>query len=78
MDRSNVNGEFYDLVRRRLLQETNKLMLNTSSCRLRIVHSDFKHGVDASGWNIDKFLRSVPWLLKIDENITEYQLKMNS
>ena len=39
-------------------------MLNIGSCGLNVLHGAFKHGVDASGWNIDEFLRSVHWLLK--------------
>ena len=46
-------------------------MLNTGSRGLYIVHSSFKHSVDASGWNIDEFLRSAHRLLKDDPDRRE-------
>jgi hypothetical protein len=39
-------------------------MLNIGSCGLHIIHGAFKYGIDASGWNVDEFLKSVHWLLK--------------
>ena len=64
MDGPNVNWKFYEIVQKRLQKEYTKSMLNTGSCGLHIVHGAFKHGVDASGWNVDEFLKSVHWLLK--------------
>lgn len=64
MDGPNVNWKFYEIVQSRLLKETNKSMLNLGSCGLHILHGAFKYGVEASGWNIDEFLKSVHWLLK--------------
>ena len=61
INRPIVYGKVYDLVQRRLHQETK---LNTGSCGLHILHSAFKHGVNASGRNIDEFLRNMHWLLE--------------
>src|SRR6267154_4379129 len=59
MDGPSMNWKFYDLIQSRLQIDNNKSMLNTGSCGLYIVHGAFKHGVEACGWNIDDFLRSV-------------------
>jgi hypothetical protein len=64
MDGPNVNWKFYDIIQNRLQIEKNKSMLNAGSCGLHIVHGAFKHGIDASGWNVDEFLKSIHWLLK--------------
>ena len=37
-------------------------MVNSS--HFKILHGAFKHGVEASGWNVDEFLKSIHWLLK--------------
>jgi len=47
-----------------LKKEYNKLLLNIGSCGLHIVHGSFKKGVEATGWSIDEFLKSILWLLK--------------
>ena len=64
MDGPNVNWKFYDLMQKQIEKDTNSSMLNIGSCGLHIVHDAFKHGVDASGWTVDEFLKSVYWLLK--------------
>ena len=64
MDGPNVNWKFYECVQRRLQNDVNKALLNTGSCGLHILHGAFKHGVEASGWNVDDFLKSLHWLLK--------------
>lgn len=64
MDGPAVNWKFYDTIQSRLQKEKHKSMLNTGSCGLHIVHGAFKHGIDASGWNVDEFLKSIHWLLK--------------
>jgi hypothetical protein len=68
MDGPNVNWKFYELVQSRLQKKINKSMLNIGSCGLHILHGAFKHGVEASGWNIDEFLKSVHWLLKYTQD----------
>src|SRR6218665_3172853 len=52
--------------------ETNKSKLNTGSCGLHILHSAFKFGVNASGRNIDEFLRNMHWLLEDTPDCREY------
>lgn len=64
MDGPNVNWKFFEAIQSQLYKDTNHLMINIGSCGLHIVHGAFKHGVDASGWTVDEFLKSIYWLLK--------------
>ena len=63
MDGPNVNWNFFNIIQSRLQKENTKSILNTGSCGIHILHGAFKHGVEASGWNVDEFLKNIHWLL---------------
>jgi len=64
MDGPNVNWKFHDLIDSQLNKDKGASLLNIGSCGLHIVHGGFKHGVIASGWSVDEFLKNLHLLFK--------------
>ena len=64
MDGPNVNWKFIDMFNKQLLDENSTTFLNIGSCGLHIVHGAFKHGSDATGWELEKFFKGIYQLFK--------------
>jgi len=64
MDGPNVNWSFYEKMQQKVKSECGCQMLNIGSCGLHIVHGAFKHGCNATKWDIQSVLRAVYTLFK--------------
>lgn len=58
MDGPSVNWAFYEKLQQKVKAECNCQILNIGSCGLHIVHGAFKHGCNATKWDIAAVLRS--------------------
>ena len=59
MDGPNVNWSFHDKLQKKLKLDFNAQLLDVGSCGLHIVHGAFKHGAEASKWEIASVMQSV-------------------
>ena len=64
MDGPNVNWKFFRLFKRKVEEKHNLPVINIGSYGLHIVHSAFRDGATASGWDIVKLLISLCCLFK--------------
>ena len=46
-------------------KQTGEKPLNIGSCGLHVIHNCFRDGCPAAEWEVETFLSSVRWLLKI-------------
>ena len=54
MDRSNVNLKLLKKLKEQMSKLESPGLIDFGSCNLHIVHSAFKFGTEASGWNLKK------------------------
>ena len=56
---TDVNWPFHDKLQKKLKLDFNSQLLDVGSCGLHIVHGAFKHGAEASKWEIASVMQSV-------------------
>ena len=59
MDGPSVNWAFYEKLQQKVKDECSCQILNIGSCGLHIVHGAFKHGCNATKWDIAAVMRSM-------------------
>ena len=64
MDGPNVNWKVFRLLSEKLETECSNTLLDIGSCGLHIVHTAFKDGCSASGWEIHKLPSALHYLFK--------------
>ena len=63
MDGPSANWEFFNSVTKKREEDELPALINIGSCGLHVIHGAFKTGVEATNWNIKKFLRGAFYIL---------------
>ena len=64
MDGPNVNWALFNCLQDKMYSDHDKGFIDIGSCGLHILHNCFRHGADATGWDISTILTSLHKLFK--------------